>query len=77
MVDGGRLVPQRVEVEADLLGGTGDVAVVLGGVVGALLDVGDDEATGDVGHPVGEVQGVGEGQGQAPFGVVVRALRGW
>src|SRR5690606_20020311 len=76
---------QRV-VETDLLGGAGDLAVVLRCVVGALVDPGDDQAAGDVGHPVGEGQrvaagraqvtggevgGGGLGHGQAPFGVVV------
>ena len=42
-------------LEAALLGQLRELAVVLDAPVGALLDLGDDQAAADIGHPVGEL----------------------
>ena len=45
-------------LEATVLGEPRELAVVLDAPVGALLDLGDDKSAADVGHPVGELDGI-------------------
>src|ERR1019366_1039026 len=71
--EGGRLVLQLGAVarhvanlaervlEAAVLGQHRQLAVILVGPVGALLDLADDQASAHVGHPVGELDRVGDG----------------
>ena len=49
---------QRI-IEAGLLGDLCQLAVVLGRMVGALLDVGNHQAARNIRHPVGELDRVG------------------